>query len=267
MSDSFKTWIIAALCLIVGIFGGIIYNDRDSSLHNSDVTENSSAVMDRDRVARIVRQVINENPEIIVESLQNLQKKAYEEKMAKAASSLKENMKALKEDEDSPFAGAADAPITIVEFFDYHCGFCKRMQPVISKLLEEHSDVKVVFKEYPILSADSQLAARASIAFSKLAGDKYFDYHTALIKHKGRYTQEKLNEYAEKLGVSADDLQAEMQKDWVAKELKQTADLADSLGIEGTPALIVGEELVPGAISYEALEFRIKALKSLADDE
>lgn len=261
MTEAGKTWIIGGLCLLLGIAGTLLYSGQTGTA--GSVEEGG---MDRDRVAGIVRQVISENPELIVESLQSMQKRAYEEQMAQAAEGLKTHMKDLKEDADSPHAGPADAPITIVEFFDYHCGYCKRMTPVLQKLLKEHKDIKIVFKEYPILSADSQLAARASLAFSKLAADKYFDFHTSLIGHSGQYTQENLNAYAGKLGVSADALQAEMQEEWVARELKQTADLAEKLGVQGTPALIIGEELVPGAMDYASLEFRIKALKSMKDD-
>lgn len=257
MSDTNKLVGVGAICLLLGGSLGHLISKNVSD----PISAPGGMGMDKAAVAEVVKEVLNNNPQLIVDSLQNMQKKAYEEQMANAAKALKSNMKELKDTKHSPVVGKTDAAITVVEFFDYHCGYCKRMTPVMQQILEKHDDVNFVMKEFPILSEDSQLASRASLAISKLKPAKYLDYHQMLINHKGQYTQEKLNEYAGKVGVSGDELQKEMQADWVIKELESVKKLANDVGIQGTPALIIGEELVPGAVSFEDLERRINAIR------
>ena len=249
---------VAAACLIVGgAFGYLASNGMKAP------DQNTSAAVNKEEVVSIVKEVLNNNPELIVESLQGLQKRAYERQMAQSAEALKTNMAELKSSKTSPVIGPEDAPLTVVEFFDYHCGYCKRMTPVIAKVLENHKDVKFVMKEFPILSQDSQLASRAALAVSMLKPNAYFDFHQKLINHKGQYSQEALNKYAKELGISADALQKAMQDPAVVQELESVKKLAESIGVQGTPGIIIGEELIPGAMSYEDMEFRLKALREM----
>jgi protein-disulfide isomerase len=257
MTDSSKLVGVGAICLLLG--GSLGYLGMQAG--KSPLGGGAGGSVDRDEVAQIVKQVINENPEVILQSLQNMQKRAYEQQRVTSAEGLKDHMDEIKASKTSPVVGAADAPITIVQFFDYHCGFCKRMTPVVKEVLEKHKDVKIVFKEFPILSEDSNLASRASIAVFTLAPAKYFDYHQALIAHQGEYTQAALNQYAEKVGISSADLEKAMQSDAVKKEIEQVAALARSIGVQGTPGIVIGEELIPGAMPFEDMDRRIKALR------
>lgn len=250
-----------AVSLVLGATAGYYMKD-----HNvfAKPGESGGSSVDEARVEEIVKKVIEDNPDLIMTSLQNMQKKAYEKNMKKAADGLKEHKDDLFKSKYSPVVGPKDAKITLVEFFDYHCGYCKKVAPAFKQALEENKDVKVIFKEFPILSPDSRKAAEAALAFNKLKPESYFAYHQALMDHRSAYTEEALLGYAKKLGVNGDALKKEMSADWVQKELADVADLAGKLGVQGTPGIIIGDELIPGAMEYDAMKFRIKAARELA---
>jgi protein-disulfide isomerase len=221
--------------------------------------------VDESKVESIVKRVIDENPDLIMASLQNMQKKMYEKEMKKSAEGLKTYKEEIYNSKTSPVAGDKNAKVVLVEFFDYHCGYCKKVAPALKQALDENKDIKVIFKELPILSPDSRKAAQAALAVYKLKPEVYFGYHQLLMEHRGAYTDEKLAEMAEKLGVNEKSLKTEMNASWVEQELEATKDLAAKLGVQGTPGIIIGNELIPGAIDYEAMKFRIKAAEDLAE--
>jgi protein-disulfide isomerase len=245
-----NTVLVGLLSLVIGAGGAYLLTQNMAG----DAQFSPNAGLSRAEVMDIVRDTIADEPELIVESLQSMQRKAQEAEQREAAAKLGEKRDLLEESETSPVVGAKDPEVTVVEFFDYQCGYCKRITPVIAQALEEHKDVRVVFKEFPILSAGSRLAAQASLAVSRLKPEEYFNFHTRVIEHKGQYTQSVLEDIAKDFGIKAADLKKEMQADWVNQELNETKKLAQELGIRGTPALVVGEELVPGAVSYSALK-------------
>jgi protein-disulfide isomerase len=255
---------IFCMLAILGVGGFLGYFLRGNAAMIGQAEPTATAGISAASVEEIAKKVITDNPELIMESLNNLQKKSYENKMKQASEGLKTSQKELYADAHSPVAGAKDAVVTVVEFFDYHCGYCKKISPVMKQVLDENKDVNVIFKEYPILSPDSREASRASLAIYALAPEKYFEFHQLLMDYRGEYSAEKLAEFAGKVGVSADALKSEMAKEWVEKELQDVAALADKLGVQGTPAIVIGEELIPGAMEYKAMEFRIKAARDLA---
>lgn len=252
MSDMSKIIVTGIACLALGAVGGNYLPALNSSTSNKT---------DSEEVKTIVANYIADNPERIIESLQNFQAKAASKQQAESNASIKDNMPALLDDSNSPTVGTGTSGITLVEFFDYRCGYCKRMADTMQKLLKVHPDVKVVMKEFPILSEGSQRAAQASLAISYLAPERYLDYHMMLMQHKGDYAQSDLNDYAGQVQVNIDDFQKEMNGPRVAKEIKAVAELASKLGIQGTPAVVIGEELIPGAVPFSELDKHVRALK------
>ena len=164
--------------------------------------------------------------------------------------------------DNSPTAGTGKSGIVIAEFFDYRCGYCKRMANTVQQLLEKHPDIKVVFKEFPILSEGSRKAAMASLAINYLKPKRYMDYHMMLMKHNGEYDQAALNDYAGQVQVDIAAFEKEMNGARVAKEIQAVADVAGKTGIQGTPALVLDGELIPGAIPFADVDARITALKA-----
>lgn len=202
-----------------------------------------------------IEKYIMEHPDVILKSLRKYQGR---EKISA------EQRKVLEKSEGSPALGNMNGDITMALFFDYHCGYCKRFYPVIASLLEEDKQLKIVFKELPILSEDSELAARAALAVYFIDKDKYFPFHTALMKTSGKYDMEKLTSLAKQAGISESELTKGMKSEQVTKEVAATRALAEELDISGTPAVIVGQHMVPGAATLEAIKAKIATAREEA---
>jgi len=142
--------------------------------------------MSKSDVEGVVKDYLNDHPEVIMDALKKFQEKQRAEAATKATATLKSRKEDILTDKNTPIAGNAKGDVTVVEFFDYHCGYCKKMVPTVTQLLKDDPKLKFSFKELPILSPDSEVAARASIAFSRLAPKKYFEYHTALMGMSGK---------------------------------------------------------------------------------
>ncbi|MEM9739496.1 MAG: DsbA family protein [Pseudomonadota bacterium] len=206
----------------------------------------TSSAMSRAEVQEIIRDYLMENPEIIEEALVELsaRQKAEEDRLAREA--LTANFESLYENEADFTIGPDDAEVTVVEFFDYRCGYCKRSVDYVAGLPASYEgNVRVVFKEHPILSPESRQAALAALAAGKQG--KYFEMHIALMEHRGNFTAPEINALAADVGLDVDQMRADMDSDDVKKQLADSSALARELGINGTPAFFVGETSVPGA--------------------
>ena len=188
------------------------------------------------QIPALVKEALMNEPEMVMEAVKKLREKQQAEADKKTAEAIAANKEALYNDPASPAIGnMKDADITIVEFFDYHCGYCKHVLPVITQIVKDEPKVKVVFKEFPILSEDSVKAARAAIAVHRIAKDKYFMFHSGLMEHKGEYTEKALSDIAKKVGVDATAMMKEMAKEEVTVALDKSRKLGELLGVRGTP--------------------------------
>lgn len=212
-------------------------------------------------VEAIVKQVITDNPELLIDSVQNYQKKRVVEETEKGAKAIVERKTDILNDPDSPSIGNPKGDVTIVEFFDYHCGYCKQFLPVVTQLTNEDSKLRIVFKEFPILTEDSSLAARAALAVYSIDKSKYLAYHTLLMKSSTAFTEETLTEKAVSLGVDKEAFRQSFADPRWVHELAKNKELASALYITGTPAIIVGDELIPGVIPMKALQQKIAAVR------
>lgn len=203
---------------------------------------------DKEAVEKIVYNYIMENPEIIEEALIALSEKRAAEESAAAMAAIADNQDALINNPADYFVGPADAPVTVVEFFDYRCGFCKRSAQWATEIPEQYDNkVRVVFKEFPILSTESEKAALAAIAAGKQ--DKYLEMHMALMEldNGSGFGPEEIDAAAESVGVDVDKMRADMKSIDVQKTVADAKSLARTLNITGTPNFIVGTEMVSGA--------------------
>lgn len=206
----------------------------------------------------MVKQIILDNPEILKEASQKLRDKQAQQSAQQAKDAITKNMAQLTS-ADSPTVGDPKADVTIVEFFDYHCGYCKQVMPEIAQLLKEDKKLRVIFKEFPILSEDSVTAARSALAVNRIAKDKYFAYHQELMKVNEKFEEKSLMEIAKKLGINTTKLKAEMDKGDITATLDANRTLAGEIGIHGTPALIINGMLYPGALPYDDLKKLVDA--------
>ncbi len=196
-------------------------------------------------IEQVVKDYLLQNPQVLVEVQGALESKMAKEEAERTKQLVAENAKELYRHQDAPVAGNPNGDITVVEFFDYNCGYCKRGFHNILELIEKDKNVRVVFKELPILSKDSEDAAR--IALAARAQGKYWELHRALIESKGRVTEAFALETAGKLGLDVEKLKADKDSEAVKAELARVEALARKMNISGTPHFLVGDEAIGGA--------------------
>ena len=165
----------------------------------------------------------------------------------------------LLHDPDSPVGGNRDGDVTVVEFFDYRCGYCIAMAPRLETLLEADRALRFVYKEWPILGPMSEFAARAALAARRQ--DRYEDFHAALMRLRGRLTEATVLDAARRLGLDPERLRADMRAPEIDRALDDNRALAAELGITGTPAFVIGDRLVPGAVPLGELKAVIAAAR------
>ena len=146
-----------------------------------------------------------------------------------------------------------------MEFFDYNCPYCRRVAPTVTELEQADPDLRLVYKEFPILGPGSQFAARAALA-SRRQG-KYVAFHHALMQATEQVTEETVMEVARAVGLDLEQLRADMQEPAIQQAIARNLQLADALGITGTPSFIIGEEVVPGAVDLRTLQSLIARVR------
>lgn len=205
-------------------------------------------------IQELIHTYLMDNPEVIIEAVQKYQTEQAQKAQEEAHAALVANKDKLEKDTESPVAGNPKGDVTVVEFFDYNCGYCKKMLPAVQELLSTDKNVRYVFKDLPILRPDSERAAKAALAVWNIAPDKYFEYHVALMGGRGELTDERLLKTAETLGINREKLKAAMEDPALDKIIQRNLDMARVLGIGGTPAFIIGDQMLPGALGLDALQ-------------
>jgi len=217
--------------------------------------------MDRPEVEKIVREYLLANPEILNEMIAELQKREEAASAKQAKDGIASNRDAIYNDGYSYVAGNPNGDVTLVEFFDYHCGYCKKVRPEVVQLLKDDTGVRLVLKEFPILGKVSEEAARAAIASLNQGSDHYWNFHQAMLAEDS-LDSAAIYEIAANQGLDVERLKKDMADPSVQQKIDRNRDLAKSLGIDGTPAFIMGDKLAPGAMSLEDMKAMIEAQRS-----
>lgn len=204
-------------------------------------------------VEQIVRETVRENPEIILDAIERLRAKQESGAQAKAREALSERRAEIERSPGSPVGGNPNGDVTVVEFFDYRCGYCKRAHAEIMALLKSDSKVRFVYKEFPILGPESVLASRAALSAFKIAPAKYPAFHDALMSMRGQVTEERVLSLATSVGLDAKAVARGMKDSAVDNEIQRNAELAADLGINGTPGFVIGNAVAPGALDGDTL--------------
>ena len=208
----------------------------------------------RKEIEGVIYDYLMDNPEVILQAVEKLRNKEERAEQESVREHLTLASEAIYNDPLSPYAGNPNGSVTIVEFFDYRCGYCKRVFPALQELLESDDDLRIVFKELPILGEDSVLASRASLAIWINWPEKYLEFHTKLITSRGSITESKVYEYAAATAIDTEILKQEMKSESVDEAISRTVKLSRLLNINGTPGFIIGDELIPGAIDIDAMK-------------
>jgi protein-disulfide isomerase len=213
-------------------------------------------------VESLIRDYIMNHPEVMLESLQAYDARQRDAREEAAQKAVGDNRDALERDASNPVGGNPKGDVTIVEFFDYRCGYCKKVVPSIQELIKTDRNIRVVFKEFPILGPDSVTAARAALAAWKIAPEKYLPLHVALMEARGEISEARVLETAKKVGIDPEKLKAAMNDPKIQSQLEQNASLAQALQISGTPAFVVGGRVVPGAVDLATLREMVKEARA-----
>lgn len=226
-------------------------------LEGDEADAASFSPAEESEIGRIVRDYLLDNPEVIVEVLQVIQQRRQQAEREQHQANLVSAQDGIFDEARDPFVGNPDASVTVVEFFDYHCPFCKRMANGIALLTEQDDDVKVVFKEFPVFGPESVFAARAALASRKQG--LYGEFHLALMRNRGRLNESIVMRLADRIGLDTDRLRTDMQAPEIEETIRSNLQLAQRLGIRGTPSFIIGNELVPGALDIGTMRRIIQA--------
>lgn len=207
---------------------------------------------EKEALNEAIRGYILEHPEVIIEALEKYENRERAEREKATTAALSERKDDLFNHPMTPITGNPDGDVTIVEFFDYQCGYCKRTMQNVLDLQKEDPKIRIVWKELPILGPVSEFASRAAMAAEKQG--KYLEFHVAVMGARGQLTPESVMKHAADAGLDVDQLKQDMMSPEIGKYLRDTLQLAQQLGINGTPGFVIGDKLVPGALSKDQMK-------------
>lgn len=205
---------------------------------------------EEDRIRALAIEALLERPEILRELVARLEEQERAAQVDQAQSAITALKDELVSDPNAPIGGNPDGDVTVVEFMDYNCGYCKRAAPEVAKLLEQDGDVRLVYREWPILGDGSVAAARLALAAREQ--DAYEAMHDALMA-RPRVTEQTALAVAQELGLDVVKLKADADAPKVAAHIDKSMALAQAIGVTGTPAFVIGDQFIGGLAPVEAL--------------
>jgi protein-disulfide isomerase len=209
-----------------------------------------------------IKEYLVSHPEVMLDVQAALDKKQEEARLVQSNKAVASNKDAIFNAKDDIAIGNPKGDVTVVEFFDYNCGYCRHALSDMNTLLEKDKNIRFVLKEFPILGPESVAASRVSDAFRKLAPEKYGEFHRALLGSDGRASEDTAIDVAKSLGVSEDAIRKEMAKSPDDASVKDTYQLATNLGLTGTPSYVIGNEAISGAIGLDALVEKVDNVRA-----
>ncbi len=210
-------------------------------------------------IESVVKEYLLEHPEVIRDALQELERRSAQAEKERQKNLISDNRDLLINEKYSFTTGNKDGDVTVIEFFDYNCPYCRQALKDIVKLMGEDKNVKVVLKEYPILGEASQQASLAALAARKQG--KYMEYHTALLSAKGRINNEAIETIAKQVGLNVETLKTDMASEEIKGILQKNIDVGIKLGINGTPTFIFNDQVIPQVLPFEAMKTLVAKIR------
>ena len=208
-------------------------------------------------VKEIVRNMLTkEEPDLVIKAAQEMQNRNEKESVVKSQKALTENFDKIFKDPDAPIGGNPKGDVTLVEFYDYQCGYCKMAQETVAKILSEDKNVKLVYKEFPILGPSSVQVSKAALA--SVRQGKFFKFHEALMTAKEHLSEDMVMKTAKDVGLDIDKLKKDMADEKIEKIIKDNQEVGKDIGARGTPTFVIGEQVYPGLIPYEQMKKAIE---------
>jgi protein-disulfide isomerase len=236
--------ILIAIALFLAALGGYALKEFAAARNSAEAPSPS--------VDQQITQYLKDHPEEVLAALRLAQANAEKQKEADAQLAVAQQQDQIFNNPADPVMGNVNGDVTVVEFFDYRCPYCKRVSDSLVTLVKDDPNIKLVYKELPILGPDSLVAAKIALAAHRQG--KYEQVHTAFMAHKGSFEQEDLLDLAASVGADRAKLATEMQDPAIQGQLQANDSLAAALGITGTPGFLFGKQLVPGAVSLEDMK-------------
>jgi protein-disulfide isomerase len=215
----------------------------------------------RHAIEGIIKDYLVQHPEVLQDAMDALDKHQKEADAAKASTSIKDNKATIFNSPHQVVLGNPQGKITMVEFFDYNCGYCKRALPDMVDLLKSNPDLRFVLKEFPVLGPGSVEAAHVAVAvrMQDTTGKKYIEFHQKLLGGRGQADKARALAVAKEVGFDMARIEKDMDSDEVKTTIDEDMKLADALGVNGTPSYVVGDELIVGAVGLDELKAKINA--------
>src|SRR5713226_6914272 len=222
-------------------------------------SSNVAADMPRDEFERRVRDYLMDHPDVIVAAVNQHEERQRAKEATEAQKVVQTRAEEVFRDPASPIGGNLNGDVTLVEFFDYNCPYCRQMVPVMIKAEEGDPQLRVVYKEFPILGPNSTFAAKAALAAHKQA--KYVAFHRALYQVRGAVDPAKITEAAATVGLDVERLKIDMEDPALEAAIDKNLELAKVLRINGTPGFVVGDQILRGATDLKTLQAWVRAAK------
>ncbi len=218
--------------------------------------------LDETRVKELVLEAIRENPEIVMEAVAILEQRQASAQAEAQAQLLDTQRDMIERDPNAPVLGNPDGDVTVVEFFDYNCPYCRKVKPEVRALIDADPNIRLVYREWPILGDGSVFAAKAALAARKQG--KYEAFHWAMMGNEGRAEEASVMRVAAEVGLDLDRLRADMEAPEVAEHIATSMQLTQALGFSGTPSFVIGDALVPGFVETDQLTALVDAARDAA---
>ena len=266
--------IVVAVLLVIGgaytFFGNKKAEEAAPAEGEAAKVEIKSSGLDGDKkvkdvedVEEVIAKWIEANPQAVIQSVANMQKKMMDEQLKNAQQNIGSKKDELFNDKTSPQYAPSGYDVTIVEFFDYSCGYCKRAQASVEELVQSDKKVRIIYKEFPILGPASIGASSVSIAVNMVDPSSYKKFHDAMMKSNERGKEGALK-IAKSVGINMAKLEEVLKdkKDKIDTIIQNNMMLGGTIGVNGTPGFVIGEELIPGALEAAAMKEKIAAVRA-----
>ena len=208
--------------------------------------------LDKQKLEQFIQEYLEKNPEVLIKSIESYYKEQERLAALEEQKMMDNLLPAIQKSDQYPIAGNPNGSVTLVEFFDYQCGYCKRVLPQVRNAIEDDDDLRVVFVEFPILGPASVTAAQAALAAHEQ--DKYTEFHLAMMAVRGGINDTTIFATAEKVGLDLARLKEDMASKAVNEQIQRNRQLAKMLNLTGTPAFIIGNEVIRGAIDESTMK-------------
>jgi hypothetical protein len=229
--------------------------DDTAKMTTAPVVAPSKTFSDADKAAiqQIIRDyMVKDHPEVLIEASKVLQEREETSAKTKSAEAIKTLQDKIYNDPGSPVGGNPKGDVTIVEFFDFQCGYCKLSEADVLRIMKEDKNVKFIYKDFPILGPLSVTASKAALAAAKQ--NAYIKMHDALMAKKEHLSEDMIYDIAKSAGLDVSKLKKDMADDSIAKQIELNTDLGRDVGVRGTPMFIINDSVYPGALQFEQLK-------------